>query len=39
MQVDTTRFGIIEVGEKELITFPWGIPGFEDFEELCPAGI
>ena len=29
MQVDTTRFGIIEIEEKELIDFPWGIPGFE----------
>ncbi|SPF32407.1 putative Flagellar assembly factor FliW [Syntrophobacter sp. SbD1] len=29
MQVDTTRFGTIEIEEKELITFPWGIPGFE----------
>ncbi len=29
MQVDTSRFGRIEVGEKEVITFPWGIPGFE----------
>ena len=29
MQVDTTRFGIIEIEERELIDFPWGIPGFE----------
>ena len=29
MQVDTTRFGIIDIEEKELIAFPWGIPGFE----------
>ena len=29
MQVATTRFGTIEIEEKELITFPWGIPGFE----------
>ena len=32
MQVDTSRFGIIEVGEKELITFPWGVPGFEQLK-------
>jgi flagellar assembly factor FliW len=32
MQVDTSRFGIIEVGEKELINFPWGIPGFEQLK-------
>ncbi|MGA3117544.1 MAG: flagellar assembly protein FliW [Syntrophobacteraceae bacterium] len=29
MQVDTTRFGKIEIAEKELIAFPWGVPGFE----------
>ncbi len=32
MQVDTTRFGKIEIQEKELITFPWGIPGFENLK-------
>jgi flagellar assembly factor FliW len=32
MQVDTSRFGVIEVGEKELINFPWGIPGFEELK-------
>jgi flagellar assembly factor FliW len=29
MQVNTTRFGTIEIKESELISFPWGIPGFE----------
>ncbi len=32
MQVDTTRFGKIEITEKEVITFPWGIPGFEELK-------
>jgi flagellar assembly factor FliW len=32
MQVDTTRFGKIEIAEKELITFPWGVPGFEQLK-------
>ena len=32
MLVDTSRFGKIEIGEKELITFPWGIPGFEQLK-------
>jgi flagellar assembly factor FliW len=32
MQVDTTRFGKIEIAEKELINFPWGIPGFEELK-------
>ncbi len=34
MQVDTSRFGLIEVEEKELITFPWGIPGFENLKNF-----
>ncbi len=29
MQVNTSRFGTIQIEGKELITFPWGIPGFE----------
>ena len=32
MQVNTTRFGTIEIEEKELISFPWGIPGFEELK-------
>lgn len=32
MQVDTSRFGTIQIEEKELITFPWGIPGFENLK-------
>lgn len=33
MQVNTSRFGEIEVGEHELIDFPWGIPGFEQLKK------
>ena len=32
MQVNTTRFGTIEIKESELIDFPWGIPGFEELK-------
>ncbi|MCE5335771.1 MAG: flagellar assembly protein FliW [Desulfobacteraceae bacterium] len=32
MQVNTTRFGLIEVKAEELISFPWGIPGFEELK-------
>lgn len=32
MQLNTTRFGTIEVNESEFINFPWGIPGFEEFK-------
>ena len=34
MLVNTTRFGTIEIDEKELITFPWGIPGFEEIKSF-----
>ncbi|SFN07455.1 flagellar assembly protein FliW [Thermodesulforhabdus norvegica] len=30
MKIETTRFGIIEVADDRVITFPWGIPGFEN---------
>lgn len=29
MKITTTRFGIIEVENNHMISFPWGIPGFE----------
>jgi len=29
MKMETTRFGEIEINEQEIITFPDGIPGFE----------
>jgi flagellar assembly factor FliW len=32
MRFDTTRFGMLEIDEKELINFPWGIPGFEELK-------
>jgi flagellar assembly factor FliW len=28
MQIETSRFGTLELGEDVLIMFPWGIPGF-----------
>ena len=34
MQIDTTRFGPIEIKESELIHFPWGIPGFEELKHF-----
>ncbi len=34
MQVETTRFGTIDIKESELITFPWGIPGFENLKSF-----
>ena len=32
MQVSTVRFGTIQIEDKELITFPWGVPGFENLK-------
>ena len=32
MQFNTTRFGMVEIDQKELIHFPWGIPGFEELK-------
>jgi len=32
MQVNTTRFGLVEVKAEEFISFPWGIPGFEELK-------
>lgn len=34
MQIDTTRFGAIEIKDSELIHFPWGIPGFEELKDF-----
>ncbi len=28
MQIETSRFGTLELGEDVFIDFPWGIPGF-----------
>lgn len=29
MEIQTTRFGPLELDEQTVIEFPWGIPGFE----------
>jgi flagellar assembly factor FliW len=34
MQVKTSRFGTIEIEEKDVINFPWGIPGFENLKSF-----
>lgn len=33
MRLDTTRFGVLEVKEDDLIEFPAGIPGFPDMRK------
>lgn len=35
MEVRTTRFGVVEVAEDRVITFPQGILGFPDDKEFC----
>lgn len=32
MEINTTRFGIMNIEERSLIHFPWGIPGFEELK-------
>lgn len=34
MKVKTTRFGTMEIDENKLITFPGGIPGFENLRRF-----
>lgn len=33
-QIDTTRFGMIDIDEQKIINFPMGIPGFEEDREF-----
>jgi len=35
MQVDTLRFGPVEVDEKKIILFPEGIPGLEQYQKYA----
>ncbi|MDN5346732.1 MAG: flagellar assembly factor FliW [Clostridia bacterium] len=39
MQVNTSRFGVLEVNPEELLTFPHGIPAFEHLRSFffCPV--
>ncbi len=30
MKIQSTRFGVLEVGEEQIISFPQGIPGFPE---------
>ncbi|MCM3750194.1 flagellar assembly protein FliW [Paenibacillus pasadenensis] len=35
MIIETTRFGAIEVRDKEVYTFPSGIPGFPEYKQYA----
>ncbi len=35
MEVRTTRFGVIDIAEDRVITFPGGMLGFTDQKEFC----
>ncbi len=32
MQIETTRFGLLDVDESKFIHFTWGLPAFEDLK-------
>ena len=34
MKVETTRFGTIDIREEEIITMPFGMPGFSDQKQF-----
>jgi len=33
MEIDTTRFGRISIGSEQILCFPEGLPGLEDFQQ------
>jgi len=35
MQIDTVRFGMVDVDEKKIILFQHGIPGLEDYRKYA----
>lgn len=35
MQVKTTRFGVVEIADDKVITFPQGLLGFPDHRRYC----
>ncbi|MCC6427924.1 MAG: flagellar assembly protein FliW [Phycisphaerales bacterium] len=35
MEVRTTRFGVIDIAEDRVITFPRGLLGFSEFQRYC----
>lgn len=37
MKIETTRFGTLEVDPEQIIDFPEGILGFEDYHQFVIA--
>ncbi len=35
MEVRTTRFGVVDIAEDRVITFPKGLLGFSEFKRFC----
>ena len=35
MQISTTRFGVVEIAEDRVITFPKGLLGFQQYQRYC----
>ena len=38
MQLETTRFGVVEVDDKSTIDIPSGVPGFSDMRRVALLG-
>lgn len=38
MKIQTVHFGIVEINEKDIISFPEGIPGFEEVHQFVLLG-
>lgn len=36
MLIKTLRFGEIEVNDGQVISFPWGLPGFPEYKKYVP---
>jgi len=39
MLLKTLRFGEIEIEEEQIITFPWGLPGFPEQKKFVPINL
>ena len=38
MKIETVHFGVVEINENDIISFPEGVPGFEDVRQFVLLG-